>query len=264
MSNQINITTKRQGFTLVELSIVIIIIGFLIAGIAAGTALIKQAEINSVVSDMQQYQTAYNSFILRYNAIPGDQKNAESFFPTSATTTGGGDDYCNGNGNGIIEFDYNSPDETYIAWRTMALAGIISAGIVEIPDDDWDGVPVIGSTVPTSKVTGAGYLMAGADSQLGDEIDSAWDDGVTNAVFIGKVDPLGGLDYDALKPEDAFNMDKKIDDGTVSGSDFTGADTGSFRTIRTSNGGTIGGCLTSGKYNIATSTIACVSGLALN
>lgn len=259
MSNQINITTKRQGFTLVELSIVIIIIGFLIAGIAAGTALIKQAELNSVVSDMQQYQTAYNSFILRYNAIPGDQKNAESFFPTCATTTGGGDDYCNGNGNGIIEFDYNSPDETYIAWRTMALAGIISAGIVEIPDDDWDGVPVIGSTVPTSKVTGAGYLMSGG-AYIGDEQNSPWNDGVTNAVFIGKVDSFGGLDYDALKPEDAFNMDKKIDDGTVSGSDFTGAGTGNFRT-------TIGvndNCLDTGNYDLTVSTIACVSGLALN
>ena len=114
--------------------------------------------------------------------------------------------------------------------------------------------------MPNSKVTGAGYIMVGASSGIGDAITSPWTDGVTNATFIGKVNTAGGLDNPALKPEDAFNMDKKVDDGTVSGSDFTGANTGNFRSVN-GNGGT---CRTGVNYNLAITTAGCVSGLALN
>ena len=253
--------TRSQGFTLVELSIVIIIIGFLIAGIAAGTSLIKQAELNSVVTDLQNYQTAYNNFILRYNAVPGDMRNAETYWPAGATGCSITATECNGDGNGLITMSFGVPSEVQSAWRELSLANMISAGIVVIPNGGNDTETyVLGATVPTSKVTGAGYLMAGASSDLGDFATSPWTDGITNATFIGKVDPDGGLDNPALKPEDAFNMDKKIDDGTVSGSDFTGANTGNFRSVD----GVTGNCNTAANYVLATTTAACVSGLALN
>lgn len=53
MSNKVGLKfakSARLGFTLVELSIVIIIIGFLIAGVSAGSSLIKQAETNAVIT----------------------------------------------------------------------------------------------------------------------------------------------------------------------------------------------------------------------
>ncbi|MFI4984234.1 MAG: type II secretion system protein, partial [Rickettsiales bacterium] len=79
MSNQIKSSGSR-GFTLVELSIVIVIIGFLVAGIAAGANMVKQAEIRSVITDLQSYQTAYNNFVAKYNAVPGDMTTASSFW----------------------------------------------------------------------------------------------------------------------------------------------------------------------------------------
>ena len=122
---------KSPGFTLVELSIVIIIIGFLIAGISAGSSLIKQAALNSVVSDMQGFQTAYSSFFLRYNAVPGDMKNAETYWPSGgASPCSVTADNCNGNGNGIIDYNvFALPDETASAWRELSLANMISTGI---------------------------------------------------------------------------------------------------------------------------------------
>lgn len=256
MCNNKKTTIRTQGFTLVELSIVIIIIGFLIAGIAAGTSLIKQAEINSVVTDLQGFQTAYNNFQLRFNGVPGDIKNADAYWDDGVCAVTKAN--CNGDGNGVIAFATAVPDETASAWKELALSNMVSSGIVAIPDA-WAGVEVIGSTVPTSKVTGAGYLMVGSGSTLDGTISSPWTDNVTNAAFIGKVS-TAGLGGSALKPEDAFNMDKKVDDGTVSGSNFTGNSTGNFRSVT----GASGTCITNGNYDLTQTAAGCVSGLALN
>jgi len=47
---------NKAGFILVELSIVIIIIGFLVAGIAAGSNILKQAQLRSVIADIESLQ----------------------------------------------------------------------------------------------------------------------------------------------------------------------------------------------------------------
>lgn len=60
----------RQGFTLLELSIVIVIIGLIVAGISAGQSLVRQASLRSVISDVDKFRTAKNSFKLAYDANP--------------------------------------------------------------------------------------------------------------------------------------------------------------------------------------------------
>ncbi len=210
--------TKRlknltQGFTSVELSIVIIIIGFLIAGIAAGQSLIKQASINAAISDMQNFQTAYNTFLQRYSAIPGDMTNPDSYWPAGvngcAITAGN----CNGNGDGIIQFSHDVNDEAYAAWREMSLAGIISAVAAAMPDN-WAGVETVGLTVPSSRISGAGYILngGGSSSFFGSGnllIGGQWTD-ATNAVYIAKPSSTWGLAAAALSAGDAFNIDKKL------------------------------------------------------
>ncbi len=273
MTNNVNKMPSSRGFTLVELSIVIIIIGFLIAGIAAGNSLIKQAALNSVVTDLQSYQTAYNNFILRYNAIPGDMKSASTYWTDGVcaeTATN-----CDGDGNGLILFETNAgDDETAPAMKELSLAGMISAGLQVIPDG-WQTVDeVVGVTLPASKISGAGYIMAGPSHIFGGDgsngSDSPWTDGITNAVFIGKpLDAVSanaqGLGGGALKPEEAFNLDKKIDDGTVSGSDFTGATTGNLRSVISGGADTLGqSCASGNLYNLTETNTTCHSGLAMN
>ncbi len=273
MSSKNKQMIKSPGFTLVELSIVIIIIGFLIAGISAGSSLIKQAALNSVVSDMQGFQAAYNNFVLRYNAVPGDMNNAETYWPSGGSSPCSVTaDNCNGNGNGIIDYNvFALPDETASAWRELSLANMISTGIEVIPDV-WGNQLVPGSNIPASKITGMGYLMVGAGSSFGyattGQNTTAWNDGSTNAVYLGKpgypTDPYtSGLDAPALKAEDAFNMDKKIDDGTVNGSIFTGASSGNFRSVNESNSYATH-CQDAGEYNLTVDSLTCLSGLALN
>ena len=65
-------TKSKRGFTLVELSIVIVIIGLIVAGVTAGQSLVRSAKLQSLVSKINEYSTAYNSFYLQYNSLPGE------------------------------------------------------------------------------------------------------------------------------------------------------------------------------------------------
>lgn len=63
---------RKSGFTLVELSIVLVIIGLLISGILVGQSLIESARINAQVQQISQYDAAILSFKTRYKSLPGD------------------------------------------------------------------------------------------------------------------------------------------------------------------------------------------------
>ena len=79
----------KKGFTLIELSIVLVIIGLLIGGILVAKSMIGSAKINKITQMASQYLIAGRNFKTVYNYWPGD-------YP-------GGSFNCPGNGNGIIE-----------------------------------------------------------------------------------------------------------------------------------------------------------------
>src|SRR3954471_15989161 len=70
---------KQVGFTLIELSIVLVIIGLVVGGVLVGQDLIKAAQIRSAVSKIEKYNTAVHTFRTKYNALPGDIPNAASY-----------------------------------------------------------------------------------------------------------------------------------------------------------------------------------------
>lgn len=283
MSKQYNMKAV-QGFTLVELSIVIVIIGFLVAGIAAGANMVKQAEIRSVISDLQSYQTAYNNFISKYNKAPGDMDTASSFWTgTTCVTTTAAD--CNGNGNGKIETANAIPgDEVRIGLKHLALANMISAGIPAV--STVTGL-VAGTNAPTSKISGAGYYLVSGTLDTGGALTSPYG-ASTNIIVLGKATATANenLINGALKPEDAFSIDQKLDDAIVTTSldspfsafissanaaytsaatTFSGAATGNIRALNASDSGA-NDCVdtTGATYIVATTTSSCLLGLALN
>ena len=75
---------QKQGFSLVELSIVLVILGLLTGGILTGQSLIRAAELRSVTTEFQKYQTAMMTFRDRYMALPGDMRNATAFLGSFA------------------------------------------------------------------------------------------------------------------------------------------------------------------------------------
>ncbi|HNY64356.1 MAG TPA: prepilin-type N-terminal cleavage/methylation domain-containing protein [Deltaproteobacteria bacterium] len=83
---------NRQGFTLVELALVLVIVGLLITGVLKGEALIENARMKRLVSEKDAISAAYFTFFDRYNQYPGDESLATAP-PNDAT---------NGNNNGQI------------------------------------------------------------------------------------------------------------------------------------------------------------------
>jgi prepilin-type N-terminal cleavage/methylation domain-containing protein len=84
-----------RGFTLVELSIVLVIIGLLIGGILVGQSLIESAKMQSFVRQMAQYDALTASFKSKYKQLPGDS----SVFGCTANLDGSGN-VCN---NGAVQ-----------------------------------------------------------------------------------------------------------------------------------------------------------------
>ena len=90
----------ERGFTLIELSIVLVIIGLIVGGVLVGQDLIRAAAVRAQVSQIEKYNTAVNTFRDKYGALPGDIQDpaASSFgFTPRGQLAGEGD------GNGVIE-----------------------------------------------------------------------------------------------------------------------------------------------------------------
>src|ERR1700753_1576823 len=93
----------RQGFTLIELSIVLVIIGLIVGGILVGQDLIKAAEVRAQISQIEKFNTAVNTFRGKFGALPGDLPPAvanQYGFVVGASCVGG---WGQRDGNGLID-----------------------------------------------------------------------------------------------------------------------------------------------------------------
>lgn len=210
----------RHGFSLVELSIVLVILGLLVGGIMTGQNLIHAAELRSVTTQYNQYMTALRIFQDKYLALPGDMPNATAFWDGASATCPGtnaqgntDNSTCNGNGNGDIERINTAPfgNEQFRAWQQLALAGLIEGvyeGVAGSGNAQYHSV--IGFNVPRAKLGNLGWSVyrhyAGGDTW--------WFD-----LDYGHIFTLGGQHATSatlekgITPEDAWNIDTKVDDG---------------------------------------------------
>lgn len=203
----------KLAFSLVELSIVLVILGLLVGGVLSGQSLIRAAEIRSVSTEFARFYTASQSFRDKYFALPGDMTNATAFWGKSAaacnsqsgTATANGT--CNGNGDGQINFGVTgtagATDEGLQFWKQLALAGLIEGNYTGVFNAS--GATAFGNELPRSKISNAGFLMSNALNFAGDATAYALDYGNFLEFFslVGR----------PLKPEEAWNIDTKLDDG---------------------------------------------------
>lgn len=63
---------NRSGFTLIELSLVLVIVGLIVSGVLVGRNLIAAAALRAQLTQIERFNTATNTFSMKYHALPGD------------------------------------------------------------------------------------------------------------------------------------------------------------------------------------------------
>lgn len=113
---------KNSGFTLIELSILLAIMGIVTGGALLGQSLIRSSELKSVVSDVEQYKAAMQTFETKYKQLPGDMHDATYFWPSCVDN---GANHCNGNSNGKISYGVGN-GEGLRFWQHLSLSEFVS------------------------------------------------------------------------------------------------------------------------------------------
>lgn len=127
--------SSRAGFTLIELSIVLVIIGLIVGGVLVGQDLIRAAEIRATITQVEKFNTARNSFYGKYGALPGDMNNGVALtfgFLSRQGVRGQGD------GNGLIDGEGSSQGwlaqcgyETGMYWSDLTYANGMNLNLIE-------------------------------------------------------------------------------------------------------------------------------------
>jgi prepilin-type N-terminal cleavage/methylation domain-containing protein len=206
----------KRAFSLVELSIVLVILGLLVGGVLSGQSLIRAAQLRSVSTEATRYITATQTFRDKYFAIPGDMANATNFWGATAScpgTAGTGTQTCNGDGDGIIESGTASEYvEHFTYWQHLANAGLIE-GTYTGRAGAGSGIEAVVGNVPASKLSNA-YWFAFNWNQTITGSTAAFDGTYRDTQLqFGALSAAGSPATPVLKPEEAWNVDTKIDDG---------------------------------------------------
>jgi prepilin-type N-terminal cleavage/methylation domain-containing protein len=195
----------QEGFSLVELSIVLVIIGLIVGGTLAGKDLIKGAEIRATVGQFEKYNTAVNTFRSKYGAIPGDLTGADNFgFQSRSGAAGHGDN--NGLLEGCAAAATNLGCETALFWRDLSTANLIDTSLNTATDAASASLAAADMIdyMPLAKLGRGNYFNVYAAS------------GINYYQLAGtaSTDAAGIVTTsNALTPSEAFQIDNKIDDG---------------------------------------------------
>ena len=280
----------QAGFTLIELSIVLVIIGLIVGGILVGQDLIAAASIRAQASQLQQFSSAFRTFQGKYGYLPGDIPAAEAVSVGLPVIFNSGVDYNASNGDGY----YNSTEncggngqplcygwvgalggyEQILAFPQLGTVGLTPN--YSLPNTSTSGafkgdMPynanmfVMDISFPATKVNSVYGILPLTSPALGN-----------NTYFVlGVIDGnhLGWLNQGrfaaSLTPQQSYNLDSKIDDGMPSGGAVRAAqivglpsydETISNDITPTNN------CVTTGvpsAYNVTYTSIACMTAVRL-
>lgn len=218
---------SKKGFTLIELSIVLVIIGLIIGGVLVGQNLIKAAQAQSQISQITKYQTATATFYGKFGYLPGDIKDpdASNFgFVARGPYAGQGD------GNGSIQGNYNNTagtpcrlcqiaGELVMFWVDLSTAKLIDQKFSLASPSTLHGsltASTVNTLIPAAKINGGSIYVY-----------SDYNGTATGINYFGlsaasQTDASGNLySVPNLTVQEAYGIDAKIDDGSPQGGNVT-------------------------------------------
>lgn len=213
-------SSVNTAFTLIELSIVMVIIGLIVGGILVGRDLVASASVRAQISQIEQYNRIVNAFKGKYGYLPGDIPNpdASSFgFVTRGTFAGEGD------GNGVIEgSNYSTTGngivegvgEAGVFWVDLSTAKLINGNFNTAREHSLPSASVtdISSWFPAAVIGQGNYVYVWSNGFS--QTDRYNYFGISAVTLIESTPCLWCLNSStALTTSQAYAMDKKVDDG---------------------------------------------------
>jgi len=257
---------NNNGFTLIELAMVIVIIGLIIGGVLTGRDLVRAAELRSIIRESEAYKSSVNTFKTKYNnAIPGDMINATDYFGIKADCSDRTEfsKTCNGNGNGKIDSAASTVtigNESFLFWQHLAMAGLIGASLNGVEGTIGSLDVDSGINTPYSKISDASWATINQDYSSGG-LTMHFRINFKNFLSIGKNVSGGWNSLAILTPSENYNIDQKIDDGKPA----TGRFIARYWSIVNSTTHTSTSCTNAATdtdftadYNLTNTTISCV------
>lgn len=216
----------KNGFTLVELAIVLMIVGLLLAGILRAREMIDNTQMKRFMTDQQVISAAYNTYVERYSALPGDDRMTLSRFPNCSTIG-----LCNnGNGNGMIE---ELSESTLVV---LIAANMLRADTIASPKGP-------NNSMAASVRNGFWNVHTPVSQSLF---------GQTNLVWLNLID---GQDNGLFTPAELQRLDFKLDDGNGTSGSMLGIH--GTRGSCTNPAGYNGSAAASGNYDLSETIRSC-------
>ncbi len=222
---------RQHAFTLVELSIVLVVIGLIVGGLLLGRDLIENGERKQIMKEVDSIRMAVNAFRIKYNYYPGDMPNASTLFSPCIA-------WCNGNADGKIQ----PSTEMYAAWFFLGASGLYPGtysgayNFVGLTSYTW------GLNAPPAK-RGGGYAFTWPYSP------NLMAEYTYSIHYTSAFNTSTGYDIPTVTPAFAREIDKKFDDGYPEQGRIT-ATRGSDTTVTCR--------LSSIAYDITNSNVGCV------
>jgi prepilin-type N-terminal cleavage/methylation domain-containing protein len=217
-----------RGFTLIELSIVLVIIALFSGMIVAAKHMIRASQVNSIVTDQARYMQAIASFRDKYQEYPGDMSRAESVW---GTDPGGCNpltyvtsyalipkkETCNGNGDArIASYDFDNNDtgtapESERAWQQLADAEFIEGTYSGFTPPTGSPVGISNPVTALPNTSFTIFYINNGNLAAAQHDSTYYPDAQTQMLGLFKYGAAGVSP--ALTVQEAYALDTKMDDG---------------------------------------------------
>ena len=156
---------SQAGLTLIELSIVLVIVGLLLGSVFAANEMVTGARVKSLAGDFIAVPTYVYAYQDTYRALPGDDRAAPLRLAGASLAAPAAS-----LGNGRIDAAWNSlgaSDESRVFWQHLRLAGL-AAGPAMLDDPGFTPRNSLGGMIGFSSAAPSQLQIAGmsGDFQL--------------------------------------------------------------------------------------------------